>query len=136
MRDARVSAAGAALSATDVKVVPFRTALNRATARDAEFSSQGEESGEYENADSVGAVRPAPRKKQRKAAHPVTPAMVIARALGGPRTPATPVEAIARAAPQESDEDVFWRIWLQQRNYCARMHFASPAATWPMPKTR
>lgn len=118
MRDARVSAAGAALSATDVKVVPFRTALNRATARDAEFSSQGEESGEYENSDSVGAVRPAPRKKVRKAAHAVTPAMVIARALGGARTPATPVEAIARAAPQqESDEDVFWRIWLQQRNY-------------------
>ena len=95
--------------------MPFRTALNRATARDAEFSSQGEESGEYENTDSVGAVRPAPRKKSRKAA--VTPAMVIARALGGARTPATPVEAIARAAPQESDEEVFWRIWLQQRNY-------------------
>jgi RNA polymerase sigma factor (sigma-70 family) len=100
-----------------VKVVPFRTALNRATARDAEFSSESEESGEYENSDSVGAVRPAPRKKVRKVAHAVTPAMVIARALGGARTPATPVEAIARAAVPESDEQAFWRIWLQQRNY-------------------
>jgi RNA polymerase sigma factor (sigma-70 family) len=103
-----------------VKVVPFRTALNRATARDAEFSSQSEESGEYENSDSVGAVRPAQSKKVRKVARPVsalTPAMVIARALGGARTPATPVEAIARAAVPESDEQAFWRIWLQQRNY-------------------
>ncbi|MGH6871273.1 MAG: RNA polymerase sigma factor [Rhizomicrobium sp.] len=111
------------MSATDVKVVPFRTALNRAPLRDAAFPVEGEESGEFENTDSVGAVRA--RKKVRHRQHPVspvtpapmTPAMVIARALGGARPPATPVEALERALPRESDEEIFWKVWLQHRGY-------------------
>ena len=114
VRRGRLSVAGMPLSVTDVKVVPFRTALNRAVEREAGPSSEGEETGEYENSQSVGAVRP--RKKLRKAAS--SPAMVIARALGGARPPATPVEALERALPRRArDEDAFWTIWLQHRNY-------------------
>jgi len=109
------------LSVTDVKVVPFRTALNRAPRGDAGFAPEGEEGGEYENAESVGAVRP--RRKFRKAPVAPSPAMVIARVLDPRRPPATPVQALERALARPrneeafSDEEIFWRVWLQHRSY-------------------
>jgi RNA polymerase sigma factor (sigma-70 family) len=106
------------LSATDLKVIQFRTAMNHVSHCPREIGEASD--APHENTDSVGAVRPAakPPKKIRKLRAP-TPAMVLARAAGFPAhlKPAQVIERALDPRPVETDEEVFWRIWLEHKTY-------------------
>jgi RNA polymerase sigma factor (sigma-70 family) len=116
------------LSAADVKVIPFRSPSNAAhRPREAEDLSEpelppglSEDAGELENAQSVGAVRKVVRRKIRRVAAP-SPAMVIARALGGfaqPRPAPLPQQpAGSDSRRKERDDGSVWPVWLEHRSY-------------------
>ncbi|HEY1631806.1 MAG TPA: sigma-70 family RNA polymerase sigma factor [Rhizomicrobium sp.] len=95
--------------------------MNHASRFEREAEESSEQETQFENTDSVGAVRPPkPARKKIRAKRAPSPAAVIARALDGyrPRGAPNPVDVLEQALrPAESDEDAFWRIWLVHRNY-------------------